>query len=378
MYPIFSGPFQIITKAIATLKDEGGWKKSTRLVLSGIGTFVCFVIIRCWTYVPTYTHMISVGHIFSSDTSDTHFVSAEVELQMYDGFVIYDNKDNKHKMTRSCTFRYGKRKKNPGVNTASDFTLKRINDYIGAPLVSDTDENNKIPLKDVGNVSVFCHSFNSGSEQLIEGCPLQFDSEDIAYTSGTQHTVYYIRAFDDDNVLESPDYQYLKKRIPRPFYEKESGRLIHSYVCLISDSTNHEATLGHSVDNDNSWLEKAYYQFRQIIKCHDLSRCNYIISTISHGVDVVNLRFALHENAEIISGIAKVGKNYVEVSYQGDSDAKEGANFITFTAILLESENAQMIRMFFITTLCAACFGFFMKYLIQILMSIKITTSKDN
>jgi len=378
MYPIFSGPIQIVLKAIATLKNERGWKKSTLLVLSGIGTFVCFIIIRCWTYVPTYTHIVSVGHTFSTDTSETHFVSAEVELQMYDGFVIYENNDQNHKMTRSCTFKYSKRKKNPGVNTASDFTLKRINDYLGAPLVSATSENNKIPLENVGNVSVFCHSFNTGSEQLINECPLQFDSKSIAYTNGAQHIVYYIRAFDDDKVLESPDYQYLKQRIPRPFYEKKSGRLIHSYACIISDSTNHEATLGHSIDNDDSWLEKVYYQFRQIIKCHDLSRCNYVITTISHGVDVVNLRFVLHENAELISGVAKVGKNYIEVSYPGDAITKEGANFLTLTANLLESENAQMIRMFFITTLCAACFGFFLKYLIQILMSIRISTSKDN
>ncbi len=379
MYSIFTGPIQVITNAISSIKGNRKIRKPILLGLSGLGTFICFIIIRCWTYVPTYTHLISVGNTFSTDTTDNHFVTAEVEIHAYDGAVVFDSNDDKHKTTRSCVFRFSNKRKDPHIGKPSYVSAEEINKYVGASLVSTNKAAHGIPFEAIGNVSVFCHSFNSGMENnLIEGIPLCLDSLAVSDHQGNRHLTYYIRAFDDNNVLKSADYQYLAKRIERPIYDKNSGRLIHSYICMISDTVECTVPIRQSFDNrEFSRMERWIYQIRQILKANDISRCNYAIETISHGVDSIYIRFALHENAEISAGMGrKVGKNYIEIVYDKDIESIKGAHLVTLSAKLMESENTQLIRMFFITSICAACFGFFLKHLIQILMSVRFKAKK--
>lgn len=373
MYSIFTGPIQAVLRVIDSSFGISGRKRLLYLFLSLLGTLLSFIVIRYWTYVPTYTHIIYVGHPFSSDTSSYHYVTADVEVMMYDGYLVYGNKDEKYKMTRSCVFHYENRIKDSEIRKPSLPSVDNVNQYIGGTIVSKDGDNKTIPLSQVGNIGVFCHTFNTGSENLLTESPFKVDVIDRIDDQGRNHKMVWGHAFDDNRVLESPAYQYLKQRLPCFFYDESAGRQIHSYACSLSDKTDSLVSIVHSADeNPVTFGDKVCYHVRQFVKPYDISRCCYNVDVATSGIDSINVRLTFYEDADIFSCHKKAGKNYIESASKGDSDLMKGTTAFSFNAKLLESENTQLVRLFFITTLCAGFFGLFLKYLVQILLSVKI------
>lgn len=374
---IFSGPIQVIVNAVDRAIGANGAKRLGLMIGSGFLTVVCFVLIRCWTYVPSYTHIIFVNHPFSADTSSTHFVTADVEIMTHDGYLVYGNKDETHKMTRSCVFHYSHGPKDSLIKRPEKSTVEGINQYMSFPLVSETGGNLTVPVSHAANVSMFCHSFSTGSEMLVKPSPLVLDSIFIKDDDGVTHMQYMVHSLDDNNVLQSKDYKIIMERLPNFYLDERSGRLIQSYASVLTDSTKQMASIGHSVDRNNmSFSEKCNYHFRQFVKFHDISRCNYFVYMLSSGIDSLNVRLSFYENADIVHSAQKTGKNYVEYSMTGDPVSANGVTFFTGSARLLESENTQLVRLFAVTTLCAFFFGYFLKYLVKILLSIKFHRKK--
>lgn len=376
---IFSGPIQTIIRAMDSSIGTSRRKRLFFLFLSAIGTILCFGVIRSWTYVPTYTHLIYLDHPFSIDSTSSHFVTAEVEIMMYDGYIVNGNTDEKHKMTRSCIFRYEKRAKKKGIKKPITPSSEDVNRYLGLPVFSEMGSAGSAPLSWVGNVGVFCHTFNTGGEQLIERDPLEVDVINQEDESSENTPSIFIHSIDDNNVLKNSAYESLNQRLPQIAYDARSGRLIHSYSCVVSNYSDTIASIGHSVDNNNlDWWGKVCYHVGQFVKCQDISRCCYTVYVATSGLDSINVKMFLYEDADIFSGFEKTGKNYIEYSSVGDSEPENGAKLFTFSANLLESENTQLVRLFFITTLCAVCFGFFMKYSVQLILSIRFIRKKKN
>lgn len=372
MHLYFTGPIQVVLRVIDNSFGISGRKRLFYLFLCLLGTLASFIVIRSWIYVPTYTHMIYVDHPFSSDTSSYHFVTADVEVMMYDGYLVYGNKDEKHKMTRSCIFHYENRLKDPSIKKPFYPTVDGVNNYAGDNVVSNTGDDRSLALSEMGNMGVFCHTFNTGSENLLTNSPYTVDHTYKVDAYGKQHKVILAHAFNDDNVLRSPAYNYLKQRLPSFFYDERSGHFIHSYACIVSDKTDSITIIGHSADEDPvTFWDKVCYHSRQFIKLHDISRCCYNVYVATSGVDSINVRISFYEDADIVSGHKKAGKNYVESTSKGDSDSMKGVSVFSFNATLLESENTQLVRLFFITTFCAGFLGLFLKYLVQILLSTK-------
>lgn len=372
MLSIFTGPIQAVYRVINSSFGISGWKRLALLFANLLGTAVCFFVIRCWTYVPTYTHIISIDHPFSSDTSSYHFVTADVVMMMYDGYLVFGNEDEKNKMTRSCIFHYENRLKNNGVKKPSLPTIDGINNYAGTSVVSKEGDEKSFALSEMGNVGVFCHTFNTGGENLLTQSPYEVDANYKVDDSGKLHKRVLAHAFDDSRLINSPAYQYLRQRLPKFFHDECSGRLIHSYVCSLSDKTDSLVPVVHSADeNPVTFWDKACYHIRQFVKPVDISRCSYNVYVATSGIDSINVRLTFYEDADIVSGYKKTGENYIESASKGDPDSMKGVSTFSFNAKLLESENTQLVRLFFITTLCAGFFGLFMKYLIQILLSVK-------
>lgn len=350
----FSGPIQVVVSGIGVTSSPNFTKRLFLMIVFGFLTFLCFVFIRCWTYVPSYTHTIFINHPYSTDTSSMHFVTADVDIMTHDGFLVYGNMDEKHKMTRSCIFHYDHRAKKPEIKKTIKSSIEGINQYMTFPLVSETGGKNTVPISHAANVSMFCHSFNTGSEMLVEQDPLLLDSVITTDDNGENHMQYMVHVLDDDNVLESQDYQIIMHRLPNIFHDERSGRMIHSFACVLTDSEKKIASIGHSVDrNDLSFYEKWNYRLWQFVKLHDISRCNYFIYILSSGIDSINVRLSFYENVDIVSSAQKTGKNYVDFSMVGDSMLSKGVRF-TGSARLLESENTQSVRLFAITTFCGA------------------------
>lgn len=375
MFSFFTGPVQAVLKVIDSSFGASGRKRILLLIACLFGTIVCFVVIRCWTYVPIYTHMIMVDHPFSSDTSSCHFVTADVEIKMYDGYLVYGNQDETHKMTRSCVFRYKNRPKNPDVKKPSLPTIDDVNYYVQTNVLSKDGDEKSLALDEIGNVGVFCHTFNTGGEMLLTQGPYDDDYNSYVDEFGIRHNRLLAHAFNDDWVLNSPAYNYLKQRLPTFFYDERSGHFVHSYACVVSDKTDSITSIGHSIDKDpiTMW-DKISYHSQQFVKLQDISRCCYNVYVVTRGVDSIKVKAYLYEDADIVSDNQKTGSNYAESVYSGETD--KNVCVFSFNAKLLESENTQMVRLFFITTLCAGFFGLFLKYLVQILLSIKFFSKR--
>ena len=369
---IFSGPIQIIVNAVDKAIGVNGAKRLALMIVSGFFTALCFMLIRYWTYVPSYSQVIHVGHQFSADTSSTHVVTADVDIMMYDGYVMSDNKDQPYLLTRSCVFHYGNSPKDSLIKRPEKSSVESINQYYSFPLTSETGGKNSVPISHAANVGVFCHSFNTGAEWQVVQSPLMLDSLVSQDPQGGEHMVYTVHCFDDNDALNIRDYQYLSQRLPNIIWDKESGRMIHSYACVLTDSAKRVASIGHQVNKieDSCW-KRLCYHVREFIKLYDISRCNYFVFFTSSGIDTVNVRFSFFENVDIVSSAQEIGKDYVKYSMPGDQVSAKGVTFITGSARLLESENTQLVRLFAVTTFCAIFFGYFLKYLVKILLSIK-------
>lgn len=376
---IFSGPIQAIVRAVDRSIGASRRKRLLYLVLSAIGTILCFIVIRCWTYVPIYTHVIYVDHPFSVDSTSSHFVTADVEMMMYDGYIVNGNKDEKHKMTRSCIFKYENRAKYKGIKKPVKPSSEDVNKYIGLSLFSENGDNQTLPLSYVGNVGVFCHTFNTGGEQLIKQDSLEVSVINPQNESSKNSPNIVIHSIDDNAVLKSSAYESIIKRLPRFYADERSGRLVHSYACVVSSDIDSIASIGHSADNNAlNWWGKICYNVRQFVKCRDISRCCYTVYVATSGIDSINVNIRLYENADIFTGIEKTGNNYIESRRIGDTESDERVNLFAFSANMLESENTQLVRLFFITTICAVCFGFFLKYAVQLILSIRFIRKKNS
>lgn len=267
MYSIFTGPIQAVLRVIDSSFGASGRKRLLLLFSCLLGTLVCFVVIRCWTYVPIYTHIIMIDHPFSSDTSSCHFVIADVEVKMYDGYLVYGNQDETHKMSRSCIFRYENRLKNFGVKRPSFPTADDVKNYVGTNIISKDGDDKSFTLNEMGNVGVFCHTFNTGGETLLTQGPYDVDYSYQVDEYGIRHKRILAHAFNDDAVLSSPAYKYLKQRLPTFFYDERSGHFSHSYACIVSDKTDSISSIGHSIDKDPvSLWDKVSYHSQQFVK----------------------------------------------------------------------------------------------------------------
>lgn len=375
MLSIFSGPSRIIINAITNIKHVRGKKKYLYLIFSGIGVFLCCIIINYWTYVPTYTHILYFSHILSNDTTDMNFCTVDFDIRLYDGYVFYEVDGEKNEFSRKCMFHYERKRKNIGVKKASLITSESLNTYLGAPLFSNRKNTNMSYFPEAGNTGAFCHTFNTGNDDLIERISLSRAKMYYPDDDYNHHIGHLIQSLDEDTIVNMRDYLALRMRLPLFFSDKSSGRIIHSYAAFISDSTHTNPAIQQGLNKHDTKINKLIYQMKCFFSLHDVSRCNYYIYTASEGVDSINLHIGFHEDAEIVTTTSKPRKNYIESSYRC-KDSEKGVKILSISAKMFESENTQLIRMFFISTICATCFGFFLKYLVLILTSIRIKRSK--
>lgn len=312
---------------------------------------------RCWTYVPTYTHIIVLDQPLSRDTSNTHFVTASADLRINDGFFL--GKDDEF-LFQACNFKIDSMPKLPEIAKAEYFSDEKIEE------LSPSGQN--------GNLFFFGHTFNSDIESFIHHTPPRSEIVKLNDEQGKMHEMLLIAATNDERILSNhKTYIYARKRIQYPIFDENAGRLIPTLAGAITDSTQDVCRLQYVGKDELSSFNRCLLYGKQLIKSHDLSRCNYVIHTISRGVDSINVHFELYENAEFTYGLdstIRVGRNYVEFSIEGDSYEADGVRVHSFSVSLQESENIQLIRMFFITTLCASCLGFFLKYLVKYLLSL--------
>ena len=102
----FSDTIQVIVNAVDRAISAIGAKRLGLMLGSGFLTVLCFMLIRYWTYVPSNSHVIYVVHPFSVDTSSTHIVTADIDIMIYDSYLMSENKDQPYQMIQSCVFHY--------------------------------------------------------------------------------------------------------------------------------------------------------------------------------------------------------------------------------------------------------------------------------
>lgn len=367
----FSGAIQVFVNIVRSTTTHPGRRKAFLFFFTLVISVFSFCIMRKWTYVPTYTHFVGAFAPMAKDTTDMHFVTADIEICTRDAFSLSEVEEEPYLIYHSCAFRFERRKKLDGVTLAEPLTSEELSKVLGFQGVF-TDETvppkGKYDGKRLTNVGVFAHAFTAAASGKIIYQPLEL-REVVQEVDGFRSYQYQSLGIADLDLLQAPAFRMCKQRLSNPYFEEEAGELIPTLVQMASDSLASSAFIANYVETEKECRIKRFWEkLKRFFEPHNLAVSNYAVYCVTDGVDSIHLRFSTIENAEFSMGTKsgfEIGRNYVAKAWDGDTADAEGVSMlIEMTARFQESENTQQVRMFFITTLCAASFGFFMKYLI--------------
>lgn len=367
----FSGVIQILVNRIRYVTVGYGWKKVFLFFFTLIVTILSFELMRLWTYVPTFTHFIGVFAPFAKDTTNNHFVTADINISTRDAFSLNEEEEEPYLIYHSCAFRFEERKKVPGITLAGKISPQILDRTWGSQGVFTDKANPNKKQYDGGritNMGIFAHAFTSSSSNKIEHQPLEF-RENIQNIDGKKSYQYYLLGIADTSLLKLPAFRLCRERLPNPYFEEKNGGIVPTLIQMATDSLSSSVFIANYVkaEKDNK-IKRLWENMTRFFKPHNLSVSNYAFYCISDGVDSIHIKFSTTENSEFSLGTktrTEIGRNYVAESWTGDTINTKGVSKLIHTTVRFqESENSQQVRLFFITTVCAASFGFFLKYLI--------------
>lgn len=369
MPSFFSGAIRIVINFVRKTTTKG-MRKPFWFFSMLILTLFSFQIMRLWTYVPTYTHLVGVFAPLAKDTTNSHFVTAEIQISKRDAFSFSEIEEEPYLFYHSCAFRYEKKMKVKGVRLAAPMTPNSLDESWGGQVFNGMPEKT-YDVNRITNMGIFVHAFNSFASNKINRQPLELN-EKIETVGGSKSYQYFLMGIADPSLFDLPAFRICRERLSNPYFEKESGELIPMLVQMASDSLSSLCKIANYVKVEKeSRLKKWIENYTRFFTFHNLAVSNYVIYCVSDGVDSISLRFSTTENSEFSLGMEsdiEKGRNYITKVWEGDViNAKEISKLLTTTVRLQESENAQQVRMFIITTICATCFGFLLKYLMDYL-----------
>lgn len=320
------------------LKLHKPWSVILLLIVSGIATFFCFVVMVKWSEVPLEQHNIFIDQLYKSEKTKANFVTANITIYLYTSYDFIFKEPHDRKM--SIFFQYDE------IDSPSTMSqLFENHNVFTKNWLYNALKNTFSQLSDIDSVDyiskvqyIYPSSISQPEIRLSQPHFYEEDKSNIF-----SHYCMY------SNTIQNEDIDSLRHRL-KPYLN-----VMDVYALTKGMSKSSEKTFEYN-HRPNSFWEKIMF----LVQANDLSRTNYFFVYESSSVDSLNLSFRFEEPSEIY-GIDKnttdLSPYYITESRKINKNNKK--SLINFHARHIESENIQSIRMFIISSICAIFLGFF-------------------
>ena len=361
---LHSGSFKIVTSFVQ--KYLGRIKRKPFFwLLSLVGIIVFSHRLSLWTSVPVYTHIFAVDHPFSVDTTNNHYVVADIRLLLNDAFPLQKRNENPYIFRdRFCTI-YVNGVKNENCSKPDYPTSNKVNHYMNRQLFG-------IGLDTISgkmNLSTYIHFFSSDVDEILNNMQInEMDFELHEDDNKEKHPYYCWTIFNDPSVRGLPYFQDLLHHIQTV----EFFRDIQAHAEIIISDEDDKPMDQRFVLEQNSGLSNWQKLKVLFTRNHDISKARYMVFYRISGIDSTSLQLIFNESVEFsdFSGGGKqpvVKRDRVVYRFEGDQTSDHILASI-FHVHFLESQNAQDLRVLLLTTMLAFLMACFLKISIDLIL----------
>lgn len=351
--------------AFYTKVRGGRIKRFVTFVVSLIVIASSIWLMYRWSFVHKSKHIIYLAHPLSVDTADNHYMKVDLRIWSAEGFTMRDKEYDSRVYEHSISTTQLHQKKERGVSVTPSHDIRSLNYFLNDSIItySDTLSSKYIPLSDIGNLVVFGHYYNCDFSEIHRGEPSHglvhgdYD-EELLGIDGNSHAF----VFDNDPLcLTLPLGAQIHKKLSEERFPGDFN-VDWNYLVTPNNEEVFDFNRVSSSRRGSTWL-------KEFLKLHDISRHYYEFNVFTQSIDELNLTFQTNEMVEISQPFAdaKIGENSISVRINGDNYSEDGGisgcQRICFHTKNLESENAQLVRMFILMTFCAFALGYLLRTL---------------
>ena len=352
IYTLFYGITKVrvqgsIIKRIFTI-----FVSSTILVLS---TWLMFR----FTTIYTSKHILYLSHPLSVDTAENHYMKVDLSIKSTEGYTLKSREKDPYLYNTQIKIMQMHEGKGKCNNSFRENDIKRLNYFLHDSLITykDTLYSSLIPISDIGNLLVFGHYYYCDFTRTHKEEP----SHQIKKIEEKNMPTLFAYIFDNDPyIVKLPLGAQLNNKFANHLYFP--GNFNVDWYYLITDNSEEIASFNRSSSSKkhNRWYEGLF-------KLHDISKSYFEYYIFTQAIDELNISFEANEMVEFSNAFANTDISEKSICFHitGDhySDRKglSGSQEISFYTKNLESENAQLVRMYFMMTICSFSLGFLLK-----------------
>lgn len=349
----------VLLIGIAKASVKGGRSKSlfTFLFSSVILVSSIWVMFR-FTTIHTAKHILFLSHPMSVDTAANHYMKVDLLIKSTEGYTLKPRKLDPYVYETEL----GITQLNKIVPQKTKYPICRdvkcLNYYLNDSIITYKDSmySKYIPLNNIGNLIAFSHAYNSDFTENNDEVP--YHTIGLSKEKDLPPILAYI--FNNDpSCLKLPLGTQLQEKLIDVSFP---GKINVDWYYVITNNDNEKVLFKReSIKNNHSKFYKGLF------KLHDISKSYYEFYIFTKAIDELNITFEATEIVEISNAFAdsKIGNNSISFNIKGDhySNIKgiAGSQKVAFYTKNLESENAQIVRMFFMMTICSFSLGFLLK-----------------
>ncbi len=330
------------------IKIRNPWIILTIIVVSSLATVMCGYVMVSWSKISREFHYVYYEDKYSSHSEEDNFVTANISIFLKTAYSQLLKPDIEQ--TPICYFEYSHHE--GYSHTPSKYTTFE-------QLKADTFFNamsNILPkrdMQDFDHLSMFSYIYPSRREFHQNVPRISLTPEDVNATDHFSDVLPLVY-----NSIRIPDSLSVNG--------KDFKNKIEYYVFVKGMKESTQLTFTH--EGNHSLLPTMIDYVRWFVQENDLSRAEYVISLRNAGIDSTNVSLCFDEPVDIQkSWFQEIGKTLSSIRYGFNKDQVKSKfhTRVSIHARLLESENIQQIRMFFISTLCALALGILVNALLS-------------
>ena len=359
-----TGSYKIVTSFVQRHLSKIK-RKPVFWFLSLAATLFCSYYLYLWTSVPVYTHVFAVDHPFSTDTTTSHYVLADIRLTLNDAFTLQDRNDNPYQYNDRFAIVYETAAKKAKTSIPKYPTPDRVNQYLNDKLFGEGRDT----ISHKMNLSTYIHMFCSDVDEIMNNKPTnKWDRYIHKDEDGKKHPYYFWEIYNEASIYSLQFYNELLPHLKYvPFF-----RDIQTLVQLKMVDSDDEPIDERSNLEQNRELSNWEKLKILLSRNHDVSKARYLVFYQTTGVDTTSLNIIFNENVEF-SGFSGGGnpvakRDRVTMSFVGDQTSDDNILTNTFHVRFLESQNAQDLRIMILTTLLAFSLVCLLKITIEYLL----------
>ena len=324
-----------------------------------------------WSFIHTSKHVVYLSHPITVDTASNHAMKVGLEIRTTEGYTLKNRDSDPYVYEHSVRLMPSRLDHGKKVPLPFHNDIKSLNYYLQDSIIisGDSLSSKFFPISEPGNLLVLGHYYNCDYTEIQKGEPFRcLIQEDIDKEhKGRYGAVHTFVIENDPYCLKLPLGEKLHKKLSDGHVSFSGDFNVDWYYIVFP--ANDEVSVFTKTSKStqlNTWT-------KGLFKLHDISRHYYEFCILTQCIDEVELTFKANEMMEISHPFAnaKLEDNAISVKISGecysDQAGLSGSQMIRFYTKNLESENAQLVRMFLLMTLCSFALGFFLKTLSEYL-----------